>query len=370
MPRVFRGHDGSSVLAGSALLSLCLILAAPTLAQERVDAAVQGGPGGTYFEYACGPGRLLVGLHGSAGVVVDAVQAVCARVDAVGTTTDTSPEGPVFGGARAFDKAVDCPSQQAIRRIEVSQTENDPLIGAIRITCWEVARLADGGSTNLDFSGTGHLRFYSSPQLSIPSEDEGYFQRSQCPDPLYAIGIRGRASSYLNALGLICGPKPTESAGLSAMTTFGQLIGQEVSFQAGNFLDRFIRHRNWLGFTEPVTDDLARKDSTFRIVPGLAGKCVSLESHNFPNHFLRHHFWRIKLSAREDSDQFRNDATFCLVSGLANTAALSLESANNPGHFIRHRNNELWVDRFDGSDLFRKDATFNVTHPGGAVIVQ
>ena len=148
------------------------------------------------------------------------------------------------------------------------------------------------------------------------------------------------------------------------------LVGSEVSFQTSNFLDRYIRHRGFLGYTEPIVGDLGRGDATFRIVPGLNSRCVSLESQNHPDHFLRHERFRIKLARRENTPLFRDDATFCLVSGLAAATGVSLESATLPGHFIRHRNSELWLDRSNGSDQFRKDATFNVTHPGGQMIVR
>ena len=152
--------------------------------------------------------------------------------------------------------------------------------------------------------------------------------------------------------------------------SLASLVGQEVSFQASNYRDRFIRHRFALGYTDRLTDDLSRNDATFRIVPGLAGSCISLESRNFPNHFLRHQDWRIRLAPREDSALFRQDATFCMVPGLADAAGVSLESVGARGHFIRHRNNELWVDRLDGSDLSKKDATFHITQPGGALNVR
>jgi len=151
---------------------------------------------------------------------------------------------------------------------------------------------------------------------------------------------------------------------------FANLIGREVSFQASNYLDHFIRHRNSLGYAEVIAGDLGRDDSTFRIVPGLAGKCISLESHNYPGQFLRHQAWRIKLAPRDENDLYKQDATFCMVSGLASSTGVSLESVNYPHHFIRHRNGELWLDDFDGSDLNRRDATFNVTNPGGAMMVR
>ncbi len=41
-----------------------------------------------------------------------------------------------------------------------------------------------------------------------------------------------------------------------------------VSFRSFNFPDRFLRHRDFHLFIEPIDGDLARQDSTFRIVPG------------------------------------------------------------------------------------------------------
>jgi hypothetical protein len=169
--------------------------------------------------------------------------------------------------------------------------------------------------------------------------------------------------------------EPGASANVTAIerrpaAATANLVGSEVSLQASNFLDRFIRHRNLLGYIEPIAGDLARRDATFRIVAGLNGRCVSLESQNHPDHFLRHEGFRIKLARRENTPLFRDDATFCLVSGLTSSTGVSLESVSIPGRFIRHRNSELWLDRSDGSDQFRKDATFNVTHPGGQMIVK
>src|SRR5262245_41394623 len=197
-----------------ALLLVTVSGAAP--AQDRTNAAVQGGPGGTYFEYSCGSGRMLVGLHGSAGVLVDAVQAVCARVDAAGSVSEATPQGPVFGGQRPFDKVADCPDGQAIRMLDISQSEGNPFVGAIRIRCQETARMEEGCSTDLNLSGSGHLRGYDSPFGPMASQDNGEFGASRCPDPTYAVGIRGRSSFWLNALGLICAPKPVTAAAAAA----------------------------------------------------------------------------------------------------------------------------------------------------------
>lgn len=133
-------------------------------------------------------------------------------------------------------------------------------------------------------------------------------------------------------------------------------LGQ--SYESYNYRNRFIRHRNYHGYIEPINSELDRKDASFREVYGLANSsCRSFESVNYPGHYLRHQNYRIKLSRNDDSDLFRKDATFCIKPGLFGNG-ISFESYNYPSHFIRHKNFELWINTSDGSDLFRQDATF------------
>jgi hypothetical protein len=140
---------------------------------------------------------------------------------------------------------------------------------------------------------------------------------------------------------------------------------QLQSFQSLNYQDHYIRHRNFLGYLDPVavSDKLARQDATFQVVPGLAGKCESFESVNHQDFFLRHQDFRVKLAKREDTPLFKEDATFCRVPGLANQQLASFESANFPGQYIRHFNFELWLNKPDGTEIFKKDATFLIIGP-------
>jgi hypothetical protein len=151
--------------------------------------------------------------------------------------------------------------------------------------------------------------------------------------------------------------------GVFAVAPAGGQDQEGSSFRSLNYPDHYIRHRLSLGYVEKIvaSDRLGRKDATFRVVPGLAGRCSSFESVNYPGQFLRHQNFRLKLSPRSDDDLFRKDATFCFRSGLYNSSARSFESFNFPGHYIRHSNFELWIARSDGSELFKKDATFFVS---------
>ncbi|MBW4675288.1 MAG: AbfB domain-containing protein [Desmonostoc geniculatum HA4340-LM1] len=149
----------------------------------------------------------------------------------------------------------------------------------------------------------------------------------------------------------------------SSSSVYSQRLPEVVSFRSSNFPDRYIRHRNFLGYLEPISDELGRKDASFKPVPGLADtQCTSFESINFPGHFLRHENFRLKLSRRTNETLFRKDATFCLFTGLNgnDVDTWSFYSFNFPAYYIRHKNFELLLERVDGSDLFGKDSGFHM----------
>ena len=168
---------------------------------------------------------------------------------------------------------------------------------------------------------------------------------------------------YLNSVlkGLVVGSAVSLTLLLSQLS-YAQ---EPSSFSSLNYPGRYIRHRLSLGYIDPIvaSDKLGRKDATFRLVPGLAGRCRSFESDNYPGHFLRHQNYRLKLAKQTNDQLFKEDATFCVVSGLANSEGRSFESVNFPKHYIRHANFELWLAKSDGSQLFKKDATFIISRP-------
>jgi hypothetical protein len=182
-------------------------------------------------------------------------------------------------------------------------------------------------------------------------------------DSIASTAIRNREESCINNIilhGLVVG---SVACGL-LLPQLGH-AQEPSSFQSWNFPDRYIRHRLSLGYIDPIVerDKLGRKDATFRLVPGLAGRCRSFESFNYPGHFLRHQNYRLKLAKKTDDQLFKEDATFCVVAGLASSEGSSFESVNFPKHYIRHSNFELWLGNFDGSPVFKKDATFRISRP-------
>jgi hypothetical protein len=131
-----------------------------------------------------------------------------------------------------------------------------------------------------------------------------------------------------------------------------------------------VHHLNFRGKLSRMgfSSDLDRKNSTFRIVNGLAEPGVSLESLNYPGHYLRHRDFEIWLDKLEgsDTDLFREDATFQRRPGLADESCVSFEAYSYKGYFIRHRNFDLYLEKED-TDVFRADATFMVKPPNWAL---
>ncbi|MBN2487036.1 MAG: AbfB domain-containing protein [Bacteroidales bacterium] len=89
------------------------------------------------------------------------------------------------------------------------------------------------------------------------------------------------------------------------------LAGTGVSFQSKNYPNKFLRHRNgeiWMDANDG--SQLFRADATFIQVAGLAdGSKVSFKSYNFSNNYIRHRN-SLLYSEPVNNDLGRRDATF------------------------------------------------------------
>ena len=132
-----------------------------------------------------------------------------------------------------------------------------------------------------------------------------------------------------------------------------------VSFQSSNFLDHYLRHRQFAFAITPLRSD-EYGDATFRRADGLAGRGLSFESVNYPGYFLRHENFRIVLQQYDGSDLFAQDASFEERGALTGGSGRSYESVNFPGYFLRHQNFQMKLHEYDGTSLFAGDATFNL----------
>jgi len=129
--------------------------------------------------------------------------------------------------------------------------------------------------------------------------------------------------------------------------------------------DRYVRHRDSLAYVEPASSSSSlttRQDATFTIVPGLANSnCYSFRSVNFPDRYLRHYAFRVRLDTNPGDSVFARDATFCGRAGLA--GGTSFESYAHPGRYLRHYNFEVRVDWRTSDAAFARDASFTLSAP-------
>ncbi|OJH39162.1 AbfB domain-containing protein [Cystobacter ferrugineus] len=146
---------------------------------------------------------------------------------------------------------------------------------------------------------------------------------------------------------------------------------QSIQVVTPGYTNRYLRHQDSLGRTEVVegnSNTTLKQDATFKLVPGLAeSSCYSFESRNYPGSYLRHSNSRIRRDASDGTALFKQDATFCARPGLSGSG-VSFESYNFPGRYLRHYSAEAWIASgagtgWDSAGGFNADATWNVVAP-------
>lgn len=133
------------------------------------------------------------------------------------------------------------------------------------------------------------------------------------------------------------------------------------SVQSVNYPDRFWHVSQGAGRLDQVSSRSSaetRQDATFKLVPGLADStCYSFSVGD--GRYLRHYDFRLRADRDNGSQLFEKDATFC-PRPSSFPGAVALESVNYPGLFVRHRDFRLRLDRYENSNIFRADSAFRL----------
>jgi Alpha-L-arabinofuranosidase B (ABFB) domain/Astacin (Peptidase family M12A) len=128
------------------------------------------------------------------------------------------------------------------------------------------------------------------------------------------------------------------------------------------FTDRYLRHRNSLVETSVIDNNSERglkEDATWVARHGLANTdCYSFEARNFPNRFLRHRDFRLRTDVNDGSDLFKKDATFCFKPGLSGNG-FSWTALSFPDLYIRHFGGEGWMAKQGGTHFWDAPGSFN-----------
>ena len=98
--------------------------------------------------------------------------------------------------------------------------------------------------------------------------------------------------------------------------------------------------------------------------PGLTGVpgTVSLESDEKPGHYLRHYGYTVDLEERShprNPNMFDQDASFKLCTkGCFIDGYVTLEAGNLPNYYLRHSNYRVMMSAAEDRELFKRDASF------------
>ena len=191
------------------MLVFVLIALSPVAAKEF---APEGGSGGGFFRDLCPAGQYLVGTNAHTGNVVDQISITCASVNPDGST-GTQYHGPNRGGpGGSTPRLTTCGDHEIISAMGLLPGDVPPHT-VIRLIIFNCVSTTGTARHNLDI---GNAPIFPTIQQS-------------CAEGEAATGIQGQSGTYVDALGLICGPftRPSSGTGPSAAGCSG-LAGEEL----------------------------------------------------------------------------------------------------------------------------------------------
>jgi len=171
---------------------------------QASDLAVRGGPGGGQFRSDCSRDHV-VGIYVKSGAWIDAIGLKCASFNSASGAFKQPPWNKAFHGGNggAIQESV-CPANSVVTGIRFGFTRDGTkpkYLDFVSLTC---SKVGQGGST----TSVGCLATGEGCWSRHPSSAAILSYYEACEGEEVAIGIHGRSGAYVDALGLICGPKP------------------------------------------------------------------------------------------------------------------------------------------------------------------
>lgn len=148
-----------------------------------------GGSGGTAFSRSCGAGRVLSGVRGRAGLVVDALGLLCRSVGADGSLGPESSIGTLAGGGGGTPDVASCPRGTVVSGVTIS---HGSFVNSVAIFC----RAWDKATRKMTGPGTG---------IGVIGGGAGTQSPQACESASQPMsGFRGRAATLIDAVGFNC----------------------------------------------------------------------------------------------------------------------------------------------------------------------
>ena len=189
------------MLTKSCIGLIALALACVASAAEARDTGIIGGSGGGPFRDQCGAGQFLTGVFVNSGAWLDSLIPLCGKFNAATGLIGASgfPMGRHGGKGGSGNPPIACENNQYIKTMMFGVFTNTSSgakhIATIQLDC---APIRSGGATGRPKVGP----------TAAPLEHGGF----SCKDDEAVVGMIGRTSAYVDALGLICGPRPVVSS--------------------------------------------------------------------------------------------------------------------------------------------------------------
>ena len=141
-------------------------------------------------------------------------------------------------------------------------------------------------------------------------------------------------------------------------------IGSSISLRAttSGYTTRYIAHTGSTINTQVVSSSSStslKQQASWTVRAGLANSaCFSFESKDTAGSFIRHSSFGLLLAANDGTKQFYEDATFCPQTGL-NGQGNTIRSWSYPTRFFRHYSNVLYIASNGGVHTFDAATSFN-----------
>ncbi|MEU4730031.1 sigma-70 family RNA polymerase sigma factor [Streptomyces sp. NPDC023588] len=217
------------------------------------------------------------------------------------------------------------------------------LIGKLpAVTAHPLVSLATGAALIAGVAGTALYATWPEPARQVPGVTAAPTAGGPIPAP---------SASTPSA-----GPSPVSPSDAASTVPLGAQSLESVDEPALylTYADDFAT----LGRASASSSAQTRQRATFTVVRGLAdARCVTFRAAD--GRFLRHRDLRLRLSADDGSELFREDATFCPQPGAV-AGSVTLHAHNYPGSVLRHRDGGIRLDGSDGTRAFAGQASFIV----------
>ncbi|KGO75265.1 Concanavalin A-like lectin/glucanase, subgroup [Penicillium italicum] len=141
-------------------------------------------------------------------------------------------------------------------------------------------------------------------------------------------------------------------------------VGSSISLKAttAGYTTRYIAHTGTTVNTQIVSSSSTaalKQQASWTVRVGLANSaCFSFESVDTPGSFIRHDNFALVLAADDGTKILHEDATFCPQTSL-NGQGSSIRSWSYPTRYFRHFDNTLYIANNGGVHTFDSATSFN-----------